>query len=297
MSDNPLLEKHHFKMQKKYGQNFLTDVRIPSRIAEGCTDFELGEKKAESLILEIGPGAGILTKELAKRFLRVLAVEIDPDLIPILSESLQDFPNVTVINRDIMEVELAPLLKEYRTENGKTLPVSVCANLPYYITTPILMKLLEEYGEFDFITVMVQKEVARRLCASAGDENYGAITAAIGLYGKATKLFDVSAGNFNPKPKVDSAVVKIALYRPPRYTKEQIQNVSKVIRAAFSMRRKTLVNTLVSLNAAGFSSKESLSALVTELFGNPSVRGEELSTEQFVCLSERLFPTNGGGNL
>lgn len=288
MSDNTLLEKHNFTMQKKYGQNFLTDVRIPARIAAECTDFEIGEEKAESLILEIGPGAGILTKELAKRFARVLAVEIDSDLIPILAESLADYDNITVINRDIMEVELEPLLKQYRAFDGKTLPVSVCANLPYYITTPILMKLLEEYPDFDFLTVMVQKEVARRLCATAGSDTYGAITAAIGLYGKASKLFDVSAGNFNPKPKVDSAVVKIALYHPQRYTKKQIAAASKVIRAAFSMRRKTLVNTLLTLGAPHFSTKESLTALVTELFGKPTVRGEELSTEQFVLLAEKL---------
>ncbi len=286
--ERPSNENKNFKMKKAYGQNFLTDVRIPARIAQGCTDLDTEAGKAESLILEIGPGAGILTKELAKRFSRVLAVEIDEELIPILSETLRDFPNVTVINRDIMELELAPLLAQYRTVGEKALPVSVCANLPYYITTPILMKLLEEYGEFDFITVMVQKEVARRLCAAAGSENYGAVTAAIGLYGKATKLFDVSAGNFNPKPKVDSAVVKIALYHPARYTPKQIKSAAKVIRAAFSMRRKTLVNTLLQLNAEGFSTKEALAALITELFGKPTVRGEELSTEQFVLLAERL---------
>lgn len=291
MSDNHLLEKHGFKMQKKYGQNFLKDVRIPSRIAENCTDLELSEgKKAKSLILEIGPGAGILTKELAKRFEKVLAVEIDTELIPILSESLCDFNNITVINKDIMEVELSTLLAEYRGEGEEKLPVSVCANLPYYITTPILMKLLEEYSEFSFITVMVQKEVARRLCAKPKTEDYGSITAVIGLYGTASKLFDVSAGNFNPKPNVDSAVAKISLYNPPKYTKEQIKKTSKVIKAAFSMRRKTLVNTLMSLGAEGYDTKDDLSQLTESMFGNKNVRGEELSTEQFVALAERLFP-------
>jgi 16S rRNA (adenine1518-N6/adenine1519-N6)-dimethyltransferase len=290
MSDNYLLEKHGFRMQKKYGQNFLTDVRIPSRIADGCADFDVTEgKTAKSLILEIGPGAGILTKELAKRFTKVLAVEIDEELIPILAESLADFDNITVINQDVMKVELEPLLSQYRQHDGEILPVSVCANLPYYITTPVLMKLLEQYGQFSFITVMVQKEVARRLCAKPSTEEYGAITAAIGLYGKATKLFDVSAGNFNPKPKVDSSVVKISLYSPEKYTKEQIEKTSKVIKAAFSMRRKTLVNTLMSLGCANYNTKEKLSELMTEMFGKPTVRGEELSTEQFVALAERLF--------
>ena len=290
MSDNYLLEKHNFKMQKKYGQNFLTDVRIPIRIAENCTDFDLSDGKiAESLMLEIGPGAGILTKELAKRFKRVLAVEIDSELIPILSESLADFDNITVINRDVMEVELKEVLAPHRQDGENLLPVSVCANLPYYITTPILMKLLEEYGEFSFITVMIQKEVARRLCAAAGSDDYGAITAAIGLYGKATKLFDVSAGNFNPKPKVDSSVVKISLYNPPLYTKEQIKMASTVIKAAFSMRRKTLVNTLMGLGVEKYNTKEKLSELTERLFGNRNVRGEELSTAQFVKLAEELF--------
>ncbi len=290
MSDNYLLEKHNFKMQKKYGQNFLTDVRIPARIAEGCTDFDVSDgKRAESLILEVGPGAGILTKELAKRFTKVLAVEIDTELIPILAESLAGYDNITVINRDVMQVELAPLLAEHRKDGDNTLPVSVCANLPYYITTPVLMKLLEEYSEFSFITVMVQKEVARRLCAKPGSDDYGAITAAIGLYGTATKLFDVSAGNFNPKPKVDSSVVKISIHKPAIYTDEQIKMASRVIKAAFSMRRKTLVNTLMGLSCPGYDTKEALGTLVEELFGNRNVRGEELCTQQFVQLAERLY--------
>lgn len=290
MSDNYLLEKHGFKMQKKYGQNFLTDVRIPSRIADGCTDMDVSDgKRGESLILEIGPGAGILTKELAKRFTKVLAVEIDEELIPILAESLAGYENITVINKDVMKVELAELLSQYRQHEGKLLPVSVCANLPYYITTPVLMKLLEEYGQFSFITVMVQKEVARRLCAKPSTEEYGAITAAIGLYGSASKLFDVSAGNFNPKPKVDSSVVKLSLYSPAKYTPEQIEKTSKVIKAAFSMRRKTLVNTLMSLGGTQYDTKEKLTSLMTEMFGKPTVRGEELSTQQFVELAERLY--------
>ena len=291
MSDNFLLEKYNFKMQKKYGQNFLTSAQIPSRIAANCTDFDFSSGNcAESLILEIGPGAGILTKELAKRFYYVLAVEIDEELIPILSESLSEFKNITVVNCDIMKEELASLLDKYRRkENGEVLPVSVCANLPYYITTPVLMKLLEEYGSFSFITVMVQKEVARRLCSKPGESDYGAITASIGLYGKAEKLFDVSAGNFNPKPKVDSSVVKISIYDPPRYTSEQIKKTSKVIKAAFSMRRKTLVNALLGVSSGQYSSKETLSELIEKKFGNKNIRGEELSVEQFALLADIIL--------
>ncbi len=286
MSDKNLLERHNFKMQKKYGQNFLTDVRIPIRIAENCTDFDVSEgKTAESLMLEIGPGAGILTKELARRFTRVVAVEIDNELIPVLEDSLDGFENITVINEDVMKVDLTKTLAPFREYGGGILPVSVCANLPYYITTPVIMKLLEEYDSFSFITVMVQKEVARRLCSKPGDTDYGAITAAVNLYGKVTKLFDVSAGNFNPRPKVDSSVIKISLYPKAKYSPDEIKKASRVIKAAFSMRRKTLVNTL-----SEFGTKEYLTDVITELFGKPTVRGEELSTEEFVSLSKKLIP-------
>lgn len=293
MSDNQILEKHNFRHQKKFGQNFLTDVRIPQRIADGCADLESAprdsEGKAEYLVLEIGPGAGILTKELAKRFKKVIAVEIDENLIPVLAETLADYPNASVINTDIMDVDLRELLEPRRLCDGRKLPVCVCANLPYYITTPVIMKLLEDYDDFSYITVMVQKEVARRLCSKPGGDDYGAITAAINLYGEAAKLFDVSAGNFNPRPKVDSSVVKITVARPPKYSQSQIKNAGKVIKAAFSMRRKTLTNTLSGLDRAGFKDKESLTSLVEQMTGNRSIRGEELSADDFVKLSEKLF--------
>lgn len=293
MSDNQILEKYNFRHQKKYGQNFLTDVRIPQRIADGCADLESAprdsEGKAEYLVLEIGPGAGILTKELAKRFSKVIAVEIDENLIPVLSETLAEYPNASVINTDIMDVDLRELLEPLREHEGKRLPVCVCANLPYYITTPVIMKLLEDYDNFSYITVMVQKEVARRLCSKQGGDDYGAITAAINLYGSAQKLFDVSAGNFNPRPKVDSSVVKITVANPPKYTPLQIKNAGKVIKAAFSMRRKTLTNALSGLDRDNFKDKEALTALVAQMLGNPSVRGEELSADDFVRLSEKLF--------
>ena len=191
MSDKDLLQKHNFKFQKKYGQNFLYDPKIPAKIAENCTEGEFPEDgKKQEVIVEIGPGAGILTKELAKRFYRVSAVEIDENLIPILAESLADFDNVTVTNKDIMQVDLPEFVKEI-TEDGKY-PVSVCANLPYYITTPVIMKLIEECCGFGYITVMVQKEVARRLCAKPESADYGSITAAIALKGTAKIIKKVS---------------------------------------------------------------------------------------------------------
>lgn len=290
MSDKDLLQKHNFKFQKKYGQNFLYDPKIPARIAENCTEgeFPAGGKKDE-VIVEIGPGAGILTKELAKRFRKVSAVEIDENLIPILAESLADFDNITVTNRDIMQVNLSEFVSEI-TESGKY-PVSVCANLPYYITTPVIMKLIEECCGFRYITVMVQKEVARRLCAGPESPDYGAISAEIALYGCAAKLFDVPAGCFNPRPKVDSAVVRIKLDIPEKYPKAIAAKASLLIKAAFGQRRKTLVNALLSLgDKIVTTDKTELAGIISETLGvSGDVRGEKLSADQFVALAGVLF--------
>lgn len=282
-----ILKKNNFSFQKKYGQNFLQDVKIPRRIAAECSDYERnGEGKIRAHILEIGPGAGILTKELADIFEKVTAVEIDTSLEPVLKESLEDYNNAEVVFGDIMETDIVKLLEEKRVaDDGTVLPVSVCANLPYYITTPILMKLVEEYEDFDYITVMVQKEVATRLTSLPGSTEYGSITACLNLYGTVKRLFTVPSGCFFPRPKVDSAVIRISLYKPAKYTNEQIKKASKVIRAAFSVRRKTLVNGLVSLPDY---SKEEIISVVENTFGNANVRGETLSAEQFVLLSEKL---------
>lgn len=290
MSDKDLLQKHNFKFQKKYGQNFLYDPKIPAKIADNCTDTEPGEDgKRREVIVEVGPGAGILTKELAKRFMRVAAVEIDENLIPILAESLADFDNITVKNSDIMQVDLRSFVASV-TDNGQY-PVSVCANLPYYITTPVIMKLIEEGGLFDNITVMVQKEVARRLCASPESADYGSITAEIGLYGSASKLFDVPAGCFNPRPKVDSAVVRIRLVKGGKYPAELSKKASILIKAAFNQRRKTLANTLSGIaGQLKTTDKTELAAIITENLGLPGdVRGEKLTSAQFVELARVLF--------
>lgn len=285
MSD--ILKKNGFSFQKKYGQNFLQDVKIPRRIAAECSEYEKNpDGKIRAHILEIGPGAGILTKELAAIFEKVTAVEIDTSLEPVLKESLAECDNAEVVFGDIMETDIVTLLEEKRVaSDGVVLPVSVCANLPYYITTPILMKLVEEYSDFDYITVMVQKEVATRLTSVPGSAEYGSITASLNLYGTVKRLFTVPSGCFFPRPKVDSAVIRIALHKPAKYTKEQIEKTSKVIKAAFSVRRKTLVNGLMSMPGAD---KEEIISVIEETFGNATVRGETLSAEQFVRLAEKL---------
>ncbi len=290
-----LLSNHDFKFQKKYGQNFLTDVKIPRRIALECTDFvfpdadALPESKAKSLMLEIGPGAGILTKELAKRFEKVIAVEIDENLKGVLSESLNGYDNISIHWGDILDANLDDLLNRARDSyDGSVLPVSVCANLPYYITTPIIMKLLEEYDRFDFITVMVQKEVATRLCASPTSADYGAITAQINLYGTVKRLFTVPSGCFFPRPKVDSAVIRIELYKTPKYTKEEMLSASKLIKAAFSMRRKTLINALLGICPKDMS-KEKLADIISSTLNVPEdIRGEKLTSDNFVTLYKAL---------
>lgn len=296
-----LLEKHGFKFQKKFGQNFLTDPKIPARIAQNCVENELFDKdftentddngqitpRRPCAILEIGPGAGILTKELAKRFTTVCAVEIDQNLIPVLDESLQGYDNASVINADILECDLNEL---YNKLSCGKLPVGVCANLPYYITTPIIMTLIESRLPFCYITVMVQKEVAKRLTALPKSADYGAITAVIGLYGSAKKLFDVSAGSFHPRPNVDSSVVRIKLDNPLKLDDDDIKNASRLIKAGFGMRRKTLANALCPLFPE--YDKATLSKRISEILNvSETVRGEELCAREYVTLANQLCHT------
>ena len=263
--------------RKEFGQNFLTNRIIPEDIADNCADT------SDRLIIEIGPGIGCLTQELAMRYSRVVAVEIDKGLIPVLEKTLAEFDNVTVINDDIMKIDISELVEKY--SNGK--PVSVCANLPYYITTPILMRLLESGVRFSSITVMVQNEVAQRLAANAGSSDYGAITAVLGYYGTVRKLFKVSAGSFVPPPKVDSAVVRIDLYDTCPYEIKDVKLFKNCIKAAFEMRRKTLENAL-SAKLGGYTKEEIAAAIATSGF-DAKIRGERLSTENFATLSNALF--------
>lgn len=262
--------------RKDYGQNFLTNRCIPEEIAENCREG------SEALVIEIGPGIGCLTQELAMRYKRVIAIEIDKGLIPILDKTLADYDNVTVINKDVMKTDLAELVREYSCG----LPVSVCANLPYYITTPILMYLLESGVKFSTITVMVQNEVAQRLTAKAGSADYGAITAVLGFYGTVKRIMRVPASAFIPMPKVDSAVIRIDLYDNPMYAPKNEKLFRNIIKAAFEMRRKTLQNALCS--KLGFS-KEKVAEALKSLGFDEKIRGERLSTEDFVKLSDALF--------
>ena len=262
--------------RKEFGQNFLINRIIPENIADNCTD------QAESMILEIGPGIGCLTQELAIRYKRVVAVEIDKGLIPVLNRTMAEYDNVTVINDDIMKVDIGALVAQY----SEGMPVSVCANLPYYITTPILMRLLESGVKFSSITIMIQNEVASRLTAQPGTADYGAITAVLNYYGVAKKLFKVSAGSFIPAPKVDSAVVRIDLYKTPKFTPNNEKLFRDLIRAAFEMRRKTLTNAI----SAKFPhlQKDTVLKAIRNIGHNDTVRGERLSTEDFVKLSDYL---------
>ena len=262
--------------RKEFGQNFLTNRIIPEDIADNCADTP------DRLVIEIGPGIGCLTQDLAMRYEKVVAIEIDKGLIPILDKTLADFDNVTVINDDVMKIDLHKLVEEHA--QGRE--ISVCANLPYYITTPILMRLLESGIKFSSITVMVQNEVARRLAAKAGSSDYGAITAVLGYYGSVRKLFKVSAGCFVPAPKVDSAVVRIDLYKEPIYDIKDEKLFKNLIKAAFEQRRKTLRNAI----SAKFPNipSESILAAIAKIGKDEKVRGERLSTEDFVNLANIL---------
>ena len=271
--------------KKEYGQNFLTDLLTVEDIADACSPAD-----PDITVLEIGPGIGCMTRCLCERYREVVALEIDEGLIPVLRFTLSGYDNVTVINEDVMKADLGKILAPY-FERGK---VAVCANLPYYITTPILMKLLECGLPFESITVMVQSEVAERLCAGAGGKNCGAITAAVDYYGKSELLFTVDASRFMPPPKVNSAVARITLWknRPIQPLSEEM--FFRTVKAAFEQRRKTLPNSLMT----GFSelTKERLTEIITECGYRADIRGERLTAAELATLSDKLYMELKGGN-
>lgn len=266
-----LMGENAFK--KQFGQNFLISESVPRRIAKA--GFAEG-------VLEIGPGIGTLTYELCQRAKKVVAIEIDRTLLPILDQTLAEFDNVEIVSGDVMKLDLASLVKEKFEGYSE---IAVCANLPYYITSPVLMKLLEEKLPFRSITVMVQKEVAARLCAPAGSETYGALTASVSYYAAVKKLFDVPAGCFMPKPKVDSAVVMLTLHKaPPVVCREE--TLFQVIKGAFAQRRKTLANSLSTV--IGHIPKAELAALIASCGVPENIRGEALDLAAFAKIANAL---------
>lgn len=267
-----------FKKKNQYGQNFLTNVAIPRRIAaeSGIT--------AEDCVIEIGPGFGILTRELSAIAHKVVAIEIDTELMNILPEKLAGCENVKVINADILKTDVSKLIAD--EFDGRN--VCVCANLPYYITTDIVMKLLEGNYGFKTITVMVQKEVAERFCSKAGSDGYGAITASISYYASVKRLFTVKAGSFDPKPKVDSAVIRFDVFDKPPVSPLDKDILFNVIKAAFSQRRKTLLNSLFSFFGQQLN-KEQLTEIILSADLSETVRGEELDIFAFSKIADLIY--------
>ena len=270
-----VMQRHGFTFSKALGQNFLVNPSVCPRIAE------MGNAKPGFGVIEIGTGVGVLTNELAKRADKVVASEIDERLIPVLEETLAEHDNVKVINADVMKVDLHKLIEE----EFDGLEVAVCANLPYYITSPILMMLLEQRLRIRSVTVMVQKEAGTRLCAPVGTRDMGAVTVAVNYFSKPKILFNVSRGSFMPAPNVDSCVVRFDIndITPEGVTDEAF--FFKMVRAAFSQRRKTLVN---SVSAGLGTDKHTVTAAVENSGLGANVRPEQLSMEELVRFSEEL---------
>ena len=275
-----VIQKHGFAFQKKFGQNFLIDAHVLDKIiaAAGVT--------ADDMVLEIGPGIGTMTQYLAERARQVTAVEIDTNLIPILKETLSDYDNVTVINEDILKVDIKKLAEEYN--GGK--PIKVVANLPYYITTPIIMGLFESGVPIDNITVMVQKEVADRMQVGPGSKDYGALSLAVQYYAEPYIVANVPPNCFIPRPNVGSAVIRLTRHQTPPVEVKDRELMFKLIRASFNQRRKTLLNGLNNSPELSFG-KEQNAAAIEQLGVPAAVRGEALTLEQFARLSDLL-----GGN-
>ena len=271
-----ILQRYGFSFSKGLGQNFIINPSVCPKIAEyGVPDESYG-------VLEIGPGIGVLTNELCKRAKKVVAIEIDKRLIPVLAETLSEHKNLVVINDDVMKLDLNDLIKR---EFGD-MPVSVCANLPYYITSPIIMKLLEDKLDVTCITVMVQKEAAQRLCALPGSRDCGAVTISARYYCEPEMLFKVSAGSFMPAPKVDSAVIRLNVRKEPIIIPKDEKTLFKVIKSAFLQRRKVLPNTL----SAGLSISKSDAEKIIESAGvDKSARAEQLSMEEFCRIADSAY--------
>lgn len=269
-----IINKYSFAFQKKFGQNFLIDSNVLESIIRGA------EITKDDFVLEIGPGIGTMTQYLCEAARQVVAVEIDKMLIPILEDTLSEYDNVEVINQDVLKVDIKSLAEE--KNNGK--PIKVVANLPYYITTPIIMGLFESGVPIDSITIMVQKEVADRMQTGPGSKDYGALSLAVQYYAPAKVILNVSATCFMPRPNVDSAVIKLTRHKEPTVNVADEKLMFKIIRASFNQRRKTLVNGLKNSPELSFSKEQIVKAI--EKIGKPeTIRGEALTLEEFAELA------------
>lgn len=272
-----ILRKYQFRMQKKYGQNFLIDANILNKIVEAA------QITKEDTVLEIGPGIGTMTQYLAEAADRVIAVEIDRELIPILEETLSPYDNVSVLCTDILKTDLTKLVNE----NGGG-PIKVVANLPYYITTPIIMMLFESHIPLTSITVMVQSEVADRMQTGPGTKDYGALSLAVQYYAKPEVVARVPASCFTPRPNVDSTVVRLVKHKNPPVHAEDEGWLFSIIRASFNQRRKTLVNGLANAGSLGLG-RGQVESVLEEMGAPKTIRGETFTLERFAELSNRLL--------
>lgn len=273
-----ILQKYNFNFQKKYGQNFLIDTNILEKIIESA------EITDQDCVLEIGPGIGTMTQYLAESAREVIAVEIDTNLIPILKDTLSEYNNVTIINDDILKVDISKICEE--RNGGK--PIKVVANLPYYITTPIIMGLFESHVPLDSITIMVQKEVAYRMQVGPGTKDYGALSLAVQFYSIPEIVVNVPPTCFMPRPNVGSSVIRLTRYQEPPIEVNSEEKMFALIRASFNQRRKTLVNGL--MNAANLNlEKEKILEALEKMGQSPTVRGETFTLEQFATLSNLLY--------
>lgn len=277
-----VLQKYQFRMQKKYGQNFLIDTNILHKIVEAA------QITKEDCVLEIGPGIGTMTQHLAEAAGRVIAVEIDKELIPILEETLAPYGNITLLHADILKVDLQKLSEE----QGIDRPFKVVANLPYYITTPIIMELFESHVPLESITVMVQSEVADRMQVGPGTKDYGALSLAVQYFAKPEVMVRVPASCFMPRPNVDSTVIRLTRHDNPPVEVEDEAYLFAIVRASFNQRRKTLVNGLVNAGNLGVS-KEQVEDVLEQMGLSKTVRGETFTLERFAELSNRLGRVKG----
>lgn len=284
-----VLQKHQFHFQKKYGQNFLIDTHVLDKIIRAANIRD------EDLVLEIGPGIGTMTQYLCEHARRVVAVEIDHALIPILEDTLKQYQNVEIIHGDILKIDIHKIVQE--KNQGR--PMKVVANLPYYITTPIIMGLFESHVPIESITVMVQKEVADRMGMGPGSKEYGALSLAVQYYAKPELVANVPPNCFMPRPRVGSAVIRLVRHDVPPVQVEDEKFLFKIIRASFNQRRKTLVNGLNNAEEIPLS-KEQIERSIEELGFSSSVRGETLDLKQFAALSnlmKRKLSPSGGKNI